>query len=69
MTPWPADTGRWFCPPLPSSCTHPGARGAPGPRVVTLARTDGFPYCPDIVVNSTHWADMQEVAAFEVSVA
>jgi hypothetical protein len=30
-----------------------------------VRRTDGFPHCPDIVVNSTYWLEMDEVAAFE----
>ena len=30
-----------------------------------VLRTDGFAHCPDIVVNSTYWADLDEVAAFE----
>jgi uncharacterized membrane protein YvlD (DUF360 family) len=30
-----------------------------------VRRTDGFPHCPDIVLNSTYWADTDEVAAFE----
>ena len=30
-----------------------------------VRRTDGFPHCPDIVVNSTYWAETDEVAAFE----
>ena len=30
-----------------------------------LRRTDGFAHCPDIVVNSTYWAETDEVAAFE----
>jgi uncharacterized membrane protein YvlD (DUF360 family) len=30
-----------------------------------IRRTDGFPHCPDIVVNSTYWTDTDEVAAFE----
>jgi uncharacterized membrane protein YvlD (DUF360 family) len=30
-----------------------------------VSRTDGFEHCPDIVVNSTYWADTDEVAAFE----
>jgi hypothetical protein len=30
-----------------------------------VARTDSFPRCPDIVLNSTYWADTDEVAAFE----
>jgi uncharacterized membrane protein YvlD (DUF360 family) len=40
---------------------------APFPRHAArhVQRTDGFPHCPDIVVNSTYWEDMDEVAAFE----
>ena len=30
-----------------------------------LRRTDSFPHCPDLVVNSTYWPDADEVAAFE----
>jgi len=30
-----------------------------------VKRTDAFPHCPDIVVNSTYWTDLDEVAAFE----
>jgi uncharacterized membrane protein YvlD (DUF360 family) len=30
-----------------------------------VKRTDGFPHCPDIMVNSTYWDDTDEVAAFE----
>jgi uncharacterized membrane protein YvlD (DUF360 family) len=30
-----------------------------------VARTDGFAHCPDVVVNSTYWAESDEVAAFE----
>jgi hypothetical protein len=30
-----------------------------------VRRTDGFPHCPDILVNSTYWEDSDEVAAFE----
>ena len=30
-----------------------------------LRRTDGFPHCPDIVLNSTYWPEEDEVAAFE----
>jgi Type I phosphodiesterase / nucleotide pyrophosphatase len=30
-----------------------------------VRRTDGFAHCPDIVLNSTYWADLDEVAAFE----
>jgi uncharacterized membrane protein YvlD (DUF360 family) len=30
-----------------------------------VSRTDGFPHCPDLVVNSTYWTDLEEVAAFE----
>ena len=37
-----------------------------GPRAARhVLRTDGFPHCPDIVVNSTYWRDCDEVAAFE----
>jgi uncharacterized membrane protein YvlD (DUF360 family) len=30
-----------------------------------IKRTDGFPHCPDIVLNSTYWSESDEVAAFE----
>lgn len=30
-----------------------------------MKRTDGFAHCPDLVLNSTYWADADEVAAFE----
>jgi uncharacterized membrane protein YvlD (DUF360 family) len=30
-----------------------------------VRRTDAFPHCPDIVVNSTYWHELEEVAAFE----
>jgi uncharacterized membrane protein YvlD (DUF360 family) len=30
-----------------------------------VRRTDGFEHCADIMVNSTYWADVDEVAAFE----
>jgi uncharacterized membrane protein YvlD (DUF360 family) len=30
-----------------------------------VRRTDSFEHCPDIVVNSTYWAETDEVAAFE----
>ena len=30
-----------------------------------VRRTDGFPHCPDLVVNSTYWPEFDEVAAFE----
>jgi hypothetical protein len=30
-----------------------------------VQRTDGFPHCPDIVLNSTYWSETDEVAAFE----
>jgi uncharacterized membrane protein YvlD (DUF360 family) len=30
-----------------------------------VRRTDGFPHCPDIVLNSTLWPEFGEVAAFE----
>ena len=37
-----------------------------GPRAADhVRRTDGFTHCPDIVVNSTYWAETEEVAAFE----
>jgi uncharacterized membrane protein YvlD (DUF360 family) len=30
-----------------------------------VARTDGFPHCADVMVNSTYWQETDEVAAFE----
>jgi len=37
-----------------------------GPRAAEhVKRTDAFPACPDVVVNSTYWEDVDEVAAFE----
>ncbi len=30
-----------------------------------VRRTDGFPHCADIMVNSTYWDETEEVAAFE----
>jgi uncharacterized membrane protein YvlD (DUF360 family) len=30
-----------------------------------LRRTDGFPHCPDLMLNSTFWEETGEVAAFE----
>jgi uncharacterized membrane protein YvlD (DUF360 family) len=37
-----------------------------GPNAsVHVKRTDGFPHCPDLVVNSTYWESTDEVAAFE----
>jgi uncharacterized membrane protein YvlD (DUF360 family) len=30
-----------------------------------VRRTDGFPHCPDLVLNSTYWVEADEVAAFE----
>ena len=30
-----------------------------------VKRTDGFPHCPDLMINSTYWPDTDEVAAFE----
>jgi uncharacterized membrane protein YvlD (DUF360 family) len=30
-----------------------------------VRRTDSFPHCPDIVINSTYWTQSDEVAAFE----
>ena len=38
--------------------------GGDTPRA-TSRRTDGFPHCPDILVNSTYWPEIDEVAAFE----
>jgi uncharacterized membrane protein YvlD (DUF360 family) len=37
-----------------------------GPNAAAkVRRTDGFPNCADIMVNSTYWDELQEVAAFE----
>jgi hypothetical protein len=37
-----------------------------GPQAADhVRRTDRFPHCPDIVLNSTYWAETDEVAAFE----
>ena len=37
-----------------------------GPRAADhVRRSDRFPRCPDVVVNSTYWEDVDEVAAFE----
>jgi len=37
-----------------------------GPRAAAhVKRTDAFASCPDVVVNSTYWAEVDEVAAFE----
>jgi uncharacterized membrane protein YvlD (DUF360 family) len=37
-----------------------------GPNAAAKAlRTDGFPHVADIMVNSTYWTDLEEVAAFE----
>lgn len=37
-----------------------------GPNAAAhVARTNAFPHCPDIMVNSTYWPDLDEVAAFE----
>jgi uncharacterized membrane protein YvlD (DUF360 family) len=30
-----------------------------------VRRTDGFPHCPDVMINSTFWPEFGEVAAFE----
>jgi uncharacterized membrane protein YvlD (DUF360 family) len=30
-----------------------------------VRRTDSFPHCPDVLVNSTYWEESDEVAAFE----
>ena len=37
-----------------------------GPRAAEhVRRTDGFATCPDVVVNSAYWEELDEVAAFE----
>ena len=37
-----------------------------GPNAAAhAARTDAFPHCPDLMVNSRYWAELDEVAAFE----
>ena len=37
-----------------------------GPRAAEhVTRTDAFPACPDLVVNSSYWEELDEVAAFE----
>ena len=37
-----------------------------GPNAAAhLLRTDRFPHCPDLALNSTYWDDFEEVAAFE----
>jgi uncharacterized membrane protein YvlD (DUF360 family) len=37
-----------------------------GPNAAAhLRRTDSFPHCPDLVLNSTFWPEFGEVAAFE----
>jgi uncharacterized membrane protein YvlD (DUF360 family) len=37
-----------------------------GPSAAAKAlRTDGFPHVADIMINSTYWPDLEEVAAFE----
>lgn len=37
-----------------------------GPNAAAhLRRTDSFPHCPDVIVNSSYWAETDEVAAFE----
>jgi hypothetical protein len=37
-----------------------------GPNAAAhLRRTDSFPHCPDVLVNSTYWPETDEVAAFE----
>jgi hypothetical protein len=37
-----------------------------GPNAAAhVLRNDGFPHCPDLVMNSTYWAGDEEVAAFE----
>ena len=44
-----------------------GSAGAVRRRAAArhLVRTDGFAHCPDILVNSTYWPELDEVAAFE----
>jgi hypothetical protein len=37
-----------------------------GPNAAAhVRRTDAFPHCPDVLVNSTWWPETEEVAAFE----
>lgn len=37
-----------------------------GPNAAAhVKRTDGFPHCPDVMINSTYWPQTGEVAAFE----
>jgi uncharacterized membrane protein YvlD (DUF360 family) len=37
-----------------------------GPNAANhLRRTDGFPHCADLMINSTYWPEFGEVAAFE----
>jgi uncharacterized membrane protein YvlD (DUF360 family) len=37
-----------------------------GPHAVHhVRRTDSFPHCPDVLVNSSYWEEADEVAAFE----
>jgi hypothetical protein len=37
-----------------------------GPRAADhVRRTDRFPHCPDVVLNSRYWGEVDEVAAFE----
>lgn len=37
-----------------------------GPNAAAhVKRSDSFPNCPDLMVNSTYWEDLDEVAAFE----
>jgi uncharacterized membrane protein YvlD (DUF360 family) len=37
-----------------------------GPNAAAhVGRTDAFPHCPDLMVNSRYWAELDEVAAFE----
>ena len=37
-----------------------------GPNAAAhVKRTDGFPHCADIMINSTYWTETDEVAAFE----
>jgi uncharacterized membrane protein YvlD (DUF360 family) len=37
-----------------------------GPNAAAhVRRSDQFPHCPDLMINSTYWDDLDEVAAFE----
>jgi len=53
---WPADGRVEGTDPLAPFGPHAAAH---------VLRTDGYPHCPDLVLNSTFWAEDDEVAAFE----